>query len=221
MLSDRVLLQFRGETMQTDYTNNRQTPGAPEALFADSVLVWLDRDDLLPTVIPHAIAVAYGLNRKLTLVEVLEPDQSSTGMTDPLDWELRRKQAEYHLQDLAGRFADVRGEIQIQVLDHLPVQNKRVSRPSELPVLSIGRHEAGSFWHLVAGNRRFLQSQCSSILMVPDQADVDLHIVYRQVLVPLDGSSRAERVLPMALSIAERHQAELLLVHVSPDVVLD
>jgi nucleotide-binding universal stress UspA family protein len=37
---------------------------------------------------------------------------------------------------------------------------------------------------------------------------------YRRILVPLDGSQRAEHVLPMAGALAERHGAELILVHV-------
>src|SRR5262249_30727087 len=38
--------------------------------------------------------------------------------------------------------------------------------------------------------------------------------VYRQLLVPLDGSSFAEQALPLALSIARRAEASLKLVHV-------
>ena len=37
---------------------------------------------------------------------------------------------------------------------------------------------------------------------------------YRRILVPLDGSQRAEHVLPMASALAERHAAELVLLHV-------
>ncbi len=206
--------------MQTAHTNNEQASGTSDVMFADSVLVWLDRSDLLPTVIPHAIAVAYGLDRPLTLLEILELDQVSTLMTDPVDWELRRKEAEHHLRSLANRFADSRCRIHVKVLDHLPPELKRLDSASSLPVLGIGRHDVGSFWHLVAGNQRFLQSQCSSMLMVPDQVGVESPIIYSQVLVPLDGSSRAERVLSVALRIAERHQAEILLLHVPPEVAL-
>jgi nucleotide-binding universal stress UspA family protein len=37
---------------------------------------------------------------------------------------------------------------------------------------------------------------------------------YRRIVVPLDGSQRAEHVLPLASSLAERHGAELVLLHV-------
>jgi nucleotide-binding universal stress UspA family protein len=41
-------------------------------------------------------------------------------------------------------------------------------------------------------------------------------ITYQRILVPLDGSSRAEGVLPAALSLARAHGAELVLLHVVP-----
>jgi nucleotide-binding universal stress UspA family protein len=37
---------------------------------------------------------------------------------------------------------------------------------------------------------------------------------YSRILIPLDGSLRAESVLPVATRLAQAHQAELLLVHV-------
>ncbi len=37
---------------------------------------------------------------------------------------------------------------------------------------------------------------------------------YRRILVPLDGSQRAEHVLPMAGALAEHHGADLVLLHV-------
>jgi nucleotide-binding universal stress UspA family protein len=42
----------------------------------------------------------------------------------------------------------------------------------------------------------------------------DAQIAYRHILVPLDGSQRAEHVLPAATALAHEHDAELLLAHV-------
>lgn len=38
--------------------------------------------------------------------------------------------------------------------------------------------------------------------------------MYKKILVPLDGSSHAEKILPHALEMARRYQAQLLLVQV-------
>lgn len=48
----------------------------------------------------------------------------------------------------------------------------------------------------------------------------ETHILYRKVLVPLDGSSRSECVLPLGLGIAAAHGAEVVLVHVAHKVEL-
>ena len=37
---------------------------------------------------------------------------------------------------------------------------------------------------------------------------------YRRILIPLDGSQRAECVLPMASALARFHEAQILLAHV-------
>lgn len=42
--------------------------------------------------------------------------------------------------------------------------------------------------------------------------------MYRRILVPLDGSDLAERAVPMAETMAARHDAELHLVHVLEDL---
>jgi nucleotide-binding universal stress UspA family protein len=44
---------------------------------------------------------------------------------------------------------------------------------------------------------------------------------YGRILIPLDGSLRAESVLPLAIRLAHYHQAELLLAHIvaRPDMV--
>lgn len=38
--------------------------------------------------------------------------------------------------------------------------------------------------------------------------------MYKKILVPLDGSSRAEKILPYAIEMVRRYQAHLLLVQV-------
>ena len=41
-------------------------------------------------------------------------------------------------------------------------------------------------------------------------------VLYRRVLVPLDGSRRAEYVLPLATSLTQLHRSALVLAHVAP-----
>jgi nucleotide-binding universal stress UspA family protein len=61
-----------------------------------------------------------------------------------------------------------------------------------------------------------LNNTAASLLLVPSEGNNDVEIAYRRLIVPLDGSCRAESVLPFAVRIARNHGAELLLVHVIP-----
>jgi nucleotide-binding universal stress UspA family protein len=54
------------------------------------------------------------------------------------------------------------------------------------------------------------------VLLIPPSAPEARIVHYRRLLVPLDGSSRAESTLPLALRLAKAEGAELLLAHVVP-----
>jgi nucleotide-binding universal stress UspA family protein len=62
-----------------------------------------------------------------------------------------------------------------------------------------------------------LLSQSAAILMIPDDALIEPDARYRRILVPLDGSARAETVLPVAVKLARAQNAELVLCYVLPD----
>jgi nucleotide-binding universal stress UspA family protein len=55
-----------------------------------------------------------------------------------------------------------------------------------------------------------------SVLLIPGSERGHRHAHYRRVIVPLDGSSRAESALPLALRLTKAEGAELLLVHAVP-----
>jgi nucleotide-binding universal stress UspA family protein len=52
--------------------------------------------------------------------------------------------------------------------------------------------------------------------LVPATAAAKEEVRYQRILVPLDGSPRAESVVPIAARIAASQKAELLFVHVVP-----
>jgi nucleotide-binding universal stress UspA family protein len=61
-----------------------------------------------------------------------------------------------------------------------------------------------------------LQQTGASVLLVPPVSPVPDKVSYRRILVLLDGSARAESVLPVAVRIAEDHGGELALATVVP-----
>ena len=66
--------------------------------------------------------------------------------------------------------------------------------------------------------RKLVEAVPGSLLLVPADGDRrdGCAARYRRIMVPLDGSARAESVLPIATRLAKAHEAELLIAHVTP-----
>lgn len=85
-----------------------------------------------------------------------------------------------------------------------------------LIVLSSHGRTGLSAWNISGVVQKIILAACTPVLLVRAyrEAPVDLTgLKYRRVLVPLDGSARAECVLPLATRVAVCHGAKLLLVH--------
>ena len=72
-------------------------------------------------------------------------------------------------------------------------------------------------WDLGNTARRIVERARGSVLLVPAHVEESPIVRYRRLLVPLDGSSRAESAILIAVRLAEAQKAELLLVHVVPE----
>jgi nucleotide-binding universal stress UspA family protein len=86
---------------------------------------------------------------------------------------------------------------------------------AELVVLGTCGDEESNTSHLGKTARDVIDTASVSVLLVPPAASEVVPISYRRILVPLDGSSAAESVIPHAIRIAKAHDAKLLLVHVA------
>lgn len=192
------------------------------------IVACLDGSDFGRGVVPHARAIAGALGSELTLLRVLEPEVSGDPkamLEDSLDWRLRRRVARAHLDDIAndssGRDSEIPSEL---VHGRAPEQICRFVECHDIDLTAFcshgirGRTEFG----LASTARKLIERSPSSLFLVPaDAAAKNEHPDYRRILVPLDGSTRAESVLPIAQRIAAAEGAEIVLVHVvaDPDVL--
>ena len=66
----------------------------------ERILVPLDRSPLAECVLPHAVAVARSLGSELVLLHILSRSDGQHGLraVDPLEWQLRRAEAESYLE---------------------------------------------------------------------------------------------------------------------------
>lgn len=178
------------------------------------MLIKLGPEDRPEALIPQAMAVACSLGRSVCLIETLIGTSPSTEPIDPVDWELRRCAARTRLDALVKRFRSNTCELDFRVLDNFSVEGVDESRT----LLGVSRRNNGLPWHIDELTRRFLLAGGEAILVVPDRIPDSLPVQFGRVMVPLDGSPRAECALPGALAIARHHDAELLLVYASPEL---
>ena len=188
----------------------------------ERILVPLDRSPLAECVLPHAIALARSFDAELVLLHVLSlPDkQDRLRAVDPLEWQLRRAEAESYLQGVCVRIKEAGVACETQVKDgDAAEQIVECARDREVGLVLIASHgQSGlSAWHVSSVVQKVLVRASASLMIVravqPPEADI-ASLRYRRVLAPVDGSARAECVLPLAAALTRVPDTQVLLAHV-------
>jgi nucleotide-binding universal stress UspA family protein len=173
-------------------------------------------------VLPHAITLAQVFDTRLTLLRVVERDQA-TGLKrviDPLQWQIRKVEAEAYLDKLVTRLGRVGLQAEKVILEGLPPERiVEFTRDYNVGMITISTHGQGglSGWNVSSVAQKVVLQAHVPIMIVrahtSPAADM-AQMRYQRVLVPLDGSRRAECVLPLAKRLALFHNAKVVLVHV-------
>ena len=208
------------ETLESaqDLQSGSSTQSAPFRRLA----VCVDGSEMDETVVLHATMVAAAFGAPVTILRVLETEShANTNPPDPLDWGVRRREARAHLARLvllAGhRDIDVRAEL-IQGRAAEQICGWALQHAADLTVLASHGEHGRSEWPLSSTARKLVEGVPGSLLLIPadgDRRDVSAGR-YLRIMVPLDGSARAESVLPIATRLALAHEADLLIAHVTP-----
>jgi nucleotide-binding universal stress UspA family protein len=189
------------------------------ALLDGGVAICVDQSVPSRSVVSQALAVAGSLGAQATLLHVVEPERSGRQRADPVEWEILRCEARENLQKYSGLCADAGHSVGAEMVEGSAAEQIcRWARNHETDLLVLGIGGKGDLVERRMGNtaRDVIDRTSASILLVPStMTDAD-PVRYRRILVPLDGSSVAESVLPLAARIADAHDAELLLAHVAP-----
>ena len=193
------------------------------------ILVPLDGSLLAECVLSHAITLAQVFDTRLTLLRVVERDQS-TGLKraiDPLQWQIRKVEAEVYLDKLVARFNKVGLQVEKVILEGLPQERIiEFTRDRGIGMIIISTHgQSGlSGWNVSSVVQKVILHAHVPMMIVRAHATspaTDIaQMSYQRVLVPLDGSRRAECALPLAKKLAAFHNSQLLLVHavVKPEI---
>ena len=188
----------------------------------DNILVPLDRSALAECVLPHAVAIARAFQSQITLLTVVESGTrlDRTHGVDPLEWRIRKAEAESYLGSLAEQLQEtglpvkrqmLEGEAAEQIIDF--AHNSGVN----LIILSSHGQSGLTGWNIGSVVEKIVMRARTSILIVRAyrRKSADLAALrYQRLLVPMDGSQRAEWVWPMATTLARAQGSEIVLAHV-------
>jgi len=191
----------------------------------DSILVPLDGSQLAECVLPHAAAFAHSFNAEITLLRILEKTQTgvSAQLFDLLNWQIQKTKATLYLEETKTRLIGSNIPALAVVLEGLVTegiteyaQNQGVKL---LILSSHGRHGLTQ-WGISSITQKIILSAPTSVLIVRAHQQNILAVellsipLYKNILVPLDGSQRAEHVLPIITQLAHDHKPKIHLVHV-------
>lgn len=183
------------------------------------IVACVDRSACARNVVLHALAVASALQASVTLLRVLEAMPVGETKPDPIEWDLRRLDARESLMRIVDS-AKRRGNVlQAEVIVGQPAEQIYLwskEHASDFLVLGTCGESGSRERYLGSTVRSIVDRAAGSVLLVPPTAGDARVPLYRRILVPLDGSSRAESVIPLSIRLAAAADAELLIAHVIP-----
>lgn len=184
------------------------------------ILVCVDHSPFSEVGLRYAVAISKSLGSAMTLLHVIQPadTRSQPQTTNVLDWEISRQEANAYLERLAkegtkalGRRVETRLE-QGHPVERITAMARELG--AGLTVLGSQGEEGEAGRNLGSTALQLLAVTRGSVLIARATSAVDGDFAPKRILVPLDGSLRAESVVPTAVRIASAHNAELLLVFV-------
>ena len=189
------------------------------------ILVPLDGSQLAECVLPQAAAFARSFDAEITLLRILEKNQTgvSAQLFDLLNWQIQKTKATLYLEEIKAQFIESNIQARAIVLEGLVpegITDYAQNEGMKLIILSSHGRHGMTQWGISSITQKIILSAPTSVLIVRahpqvipagELAETPL---YQRILVPLDGSQRAEHVLPIVMQLAHVHKPTIHLVHV-------
>lgn len=189
------------------------------------VLVPLDGSLLAECSLSHMLAIVRSFDADVTLLHMLEKKESDTSAhaLDLLDWQIKKTEASLYLEKVKARFQASNVRVQAVVQEGLiaeGITEYAQEHGIQLIILSSHGNSGLAQWGVSNIAQKIILSAPTSVFVVRAQQQVvqteeaPPMTSYQRILVPLDGSQRAENVLPMAGQLARFHRSKIHLVQV-------
>lgn len=210
---------FFGESTGADHAGLTESANGDR----DHILAGVGDMPTAPIVVRHAAAVADGLGLAVTLARVVETLRYSGFPADPIQWQLRCNEGRNHLKQMEALETRPSVTMKSVLLAGEPAEAlSSWAKTHDIAILALatGAQRTLAPAALGATAQRILAKGATSLLLVPASEAATRKVTYRKLMVPLDGSIRAESVLPLATRIARPNETEIVLVHVLPKLDL-
>jgi len=188
----------------------------------DHILLPLDGSALAERVLPHAVSLTEAFGSKLTLLRVVfqDKDVNALGIVNPMDWQMRKTEAESYLKSVQQRLQDVGMDCESQVIEGQPAhQIVEYAKQNDVHLIVMSSHGSSgvSEWNINSTVQKVLFRALIPVMIIRAYQEPfeDLKgLTYKNMMVPLDGSKRAECILPLAESICEAQKSKIFLTHI-------
>lgn len=187
----------------------------------DHILVPLDGSSLAECVLPHTVAVGQAMDAKVTLLRAVarEPSPRSSAV-DPLSWHMRKSEADSYLGEVVARLRQAGLEADIVLAEgQAPERILGYARDEGVGLIILSSHGKSGLspWNINSVVQKVILRAYAPALIVRayrhETEDLG-ELRYKRLLLPLDGSKRAECVLPWARNLADFHDSTVILAHV-------
>jgi len=188
------------------------------------ILVPLDGSSYAERALPHAEEFARIFGATIVLLRVLEPSPQHDKPlpVDPLNWQIRKSQAEQYLNNIAqqiqGRLNELIGNnedsnperklVEYTLLEGKPSENiVYFAHENNIDLVVISTHGWGglSRWNISSVTQKVINLIYLPVLMVRAYEQLPLDnpkVYYQRILMPFDNSRRAECILAAAMKLA-------------------
>jgi nucleotide-binding universal stress UspA family protein len=186
------------------------------------ILLPLDSSKLAECVLPHLVAIAHICEPEVQLLRVLEPFgvTARMRMIDPVDWQIRKAEAESYLSGIAERLQNAGLRVFTHLYDGKPAEQiieVAHSWNADLILMSSHGQSGISPWNVSSVVQQVILRAHRSLMIIRAYQPVTAELTglhYRKIFLPLDGSQRAEMPLSLAESLARAHGSQVLAAHI-------
>ncbi|MSQ32553.1 MAG: universal stress protein [Dehalococcoidia bacterium] len=195
----------------------------------NTILVPLDGSNVAETILPYVRALADNLKTQVELLGVVEPviagihdyvySKHHISVEDAL-----RKETETYLKKASAYFDGTRGSVSTKIVNGSAAEKiveEAGANPLTLIAMSTRGRSGVGRWAMGSVTDKVLHTTDKPIFIVrgSEEKPAAASATFRNILIPLDGSTVAEEALITAIQVAKATKLKVTLLRITPPAV--